>query len=106
MAEAFADHFTEHYNDFANERPILKELLRLGKIVGVVKWIKDNDIPFDLSFVENYTPEYFDTDEYTPAITVETSWQEGDTIHNLSVTGGVAYTQPNEYLDDSEGGGA
>ena len=106
VAEAFADHFTAHYNEFAAERPILKELERLGKIVGVVKWIKDNEIPFDLSFVENYIPEYFNTDEYTPAITVETSWTEGDSIYTLDMTGGVAYTQPNEYLDDSQSGGA
>ena len=60
VAEAFASHFTQHYDEFADERPILGELKRQGKITAVVKWIRDNNIPFDLSYFDNYTPAYDD----------------------------------------------
>ena len=95
-AEAFAAHFTQHYDEFAEEWPILKDLKRLGKVVAVIKWIKDNNIPIDLSFIENYDIEYFSTPDNTPAITVE--GQHG-TCH-ITITGGVSYRPPNEYLAD------
>lgn len=92
VSEAFASHFTQYYDDFAAERPILNELKRLGKITAVVKWIKDNNIPFDLSFFDNYTPEYDNrTPNYTPSTTVNQTWLESGIINSLTVTGGVHY---------------
>ena len=55
-AEKFASHFTEHYDDFSREYPILTELKRLGKITAIVKWIHEKNLPFDLSFFQNYAP--------------------------------------------------
>lgn len=107
-AEAFATHFTNNYDSFANEKPILKELKTLGKITSVVKWIKDNDIPFDLSYFENYTPTQLTpcylhpvpsilcTPEYTPQTTSHTGafyaypWR---TVYwDYTMTGGVTYS--------------
>ncbi len=95
-AEAFAAHFTQHYAEFAQEYPILKDLERLGKIVAVVKWIKDNDIPLDASFLDNYSIEVFATPDQTPSIIVE-----GDNgTCFITLEGGVTYRPPNEYLAD------
>ena len=53
-AEKFASHFTQNYDSYANEFPILQDLKRLGKITGVVKWVKEQGLPFDLSFFKSY----------------------------------------------------
>ncbi|MBI3601502.1 MAG: choice-of-anchor D domain-containing protein [Candidatus Omnitrophica bacterium] len=90
-AEAFASHLTQNYDAFANESPVLKDLKRLGEITAIVKWIKDNNIPFDLSFFSNYTPAFVSTPSYTPQTTVSTSWTSGNTIYTLTITGGVVY---------------
>ncbi len=95
-AEAFAAHLTEHYDEFAEEWPVLKDLKRLGKVVAIIKWIKDNGIPVDLSFIENYDIEYFSTPDNTPAITVE---GDNGTCH-ITIEGGVSFHPPNEYLAD------
>ena len=48
-AQDFAAHFSANYLQFAREQPILFELLELAKITGVVRWLKDNNIPIDLT---------------------------------------------------------
>jgi len=98
-SEAFAAHFTEHYDDFAQEYPILRELKRLGKIVAVVKWIRDNNIPMDVSFLDNYLVAFYGTPAHTPETTVEGS---SGTCH-ITMTGGVTYRPPNEYMADDPG---
>lgn len=95
-AEAFAAHFTQHYNEFAAEYPILKELEQLAKIVAVVKWIRDNDIPLDLSFLDNHMVDLLDTPELTPETTVSGS----SANCTVTITGGVSFEPPNEYLPD------
>jgi len=91
-AEAFATEVTNDYNLYANEFPILQQLTRLGKITAVVKWIKDNNIPFDLSFFSNYVPAAGSTPQYTPQTTVLTAWELSSRIFELTITGGVIYT--------------
>ena len=89
--EAYAAHFTDNYDAFAEERPIFKELKRLAKITAVVKWIKDNNIPFDLSFFENFTPQFYATSQTTPVAHNSISWTEGNILYNPSLYGGVTY---------------
>lgn len=97
-AEAFAAQVTKYYDDYASESPnhILQQLTRLGKITAVVKWIKKNDIPFDLSFFSNYVPAAGTTPQYTPQTSVTTSWTSGSNVYTLIITGGVIYK-----LDDT-----
>jgi hypothetical protein len=90
-AAAFAAHFTQNYDAFAQEWPILKDLKSLGKVVAVMKWIKDNQIPIDLSFIEGYDVESFSTPVSTPATTVVGS--VGNCI--ITIQGGVTYRKPN-----------
>jgi hypothetical protein len=98
-SEDFAAHFTEHYDDFAAEYSELEELEQLGKMVAVVKWIRDNDIPLDVSFLDNYVVNAYGTPDYTPETTV--SGSSGSCT--IVITGGVTYRPPNEYLADDPG---
>ena len=86
VAEDFANHFTNHFDEFAIDYPILGELKRLGKITGIVKWIKDNSIPLDLTLFKNYTPK-FGTYYETP--TTYTGYLKGVVCY---VIGGVSYS--------------
>lgn len=101
VSEAFASHFTQYYDDFAAERPILNELKRLGKITALVKWIRDNNIPFDLSYFDNYTPAFDSrTPDYTPITTVVENFP-GDLT--LTATGGVQYRLDASNFTSSQG---
>lgn len=85
-AEDFAGHITNHYEKYADEFPILNELKRLGQITGIVKWIKDNHVPFDLSFFKQYQPKYVATPTQTKLTVV--SWGNA---RQHCVFGGVSY---------------
>jgi len=100
QSEAFAQNLTQYYDAYANEWPILKDLKRLGQVVSVIKWIKDNDIPIDFSFIGSYQVPAYSTPTNTPATQAFTQWQDGNIIRTLTITGGVTYTKPNEYLTD------
>jgi len=56
QAQAFADHVTGYYNAYAQIPGFeaMEKLKRLGKIVSIVRWLRDNNIPVDLSFMEDY----------------------------------------------------
>jgi len=96
-AEKFADHFTEHYGHFAKYYPILNELKRLGKITAVVKWMKENNIPLDLSLFKKYKPAYYETPKKTPAMCITRKDKKNDVITSVvGVVGGVIY-----HLDES-----
>jgi len=87
-AEDFATHLTAHFDQFAQQYPILEELKRLGKITSIVKWVKDNNIPLDLSLFRAYTPKSVATPFTTPAIAVS-YLRPGLHVHPL--VGGVVY---------------
>ncbi len=98
-AEKFATHFTQHYEDFSYQYPVLDELKRLGKITAVVKWIKDHDLPFDLAFFKDYTPHFMNTPSFTNEITT------GDIIHGkvIILNGGVVYHLDNKNFFTTTG---
>ncbi len=106
VAAAFADHFTQNYEAFAAEWPILKKLEQLGKVVAITKWIKDNNIPIDLSFLANFPIQAFTTNTATPAVTVQGSSQNGSIICTITLQGGVTYLTPNQYLTADPAAGA
>ncbi|VHO02131.1 RHS repeat-associated core domain-containing protein [Candidatus Rhabdochlamydia sp. T3358] len=87
-SEKFAAHFTQNYESYAHEFPILQDLKRLGKITGIVKWIKEQGLPFDLSFFKNYIPQFVSTPTDTPKI--------HDISGGIIIRGGVIY-----HLDDT-----
>jgi hypothetical protein len=54
--EQFAEHFTTNYDSFANEYPIFQEIKRMAQITGIAKWLKENNIPIDLSYFSSLAP--------------------------------------------------
>jgi RHS repeat-associated protein len=106
VAAAFADHFTRNYEAFAAEWPILKKLEQLGKVVAIVKWIKENHIPIDLSFLAKFPIQFFSTTTATPAVTVQGTTSAGGTLCTISLQGGVSYVTPNTYSQADPAAGA
>ncbi len=74
VCQEFADHFTAHYDEFARELPILEKLKNLGKITAIVKWIRENKIPFDTSFFIKYQPKKVETPDYVSPIENSCQW--------------------------------
>ncbi len=87
-AEKFASHFTQNYDRYSHEFPILHDLKKLGKITAVVKWIKEQGLPFDLSFFKSYSPKFVTTPTHTP--------QVGGVEGRIIISGGVIY-----HFDDN-----
>ncbi|HEX3554612.1 MAG TPA: RHS repeat-associated core domain-containing protein [Thermoanaerobaculia bacterium] len=106
VAAAFADHFTQNYEAFAAEWPILKKLEQLGKVVAIIKWIKDNHIPIDLSFLGNFPIQFFSTNTTTPAVSVQGTTSSGGVLCTITLQGGVTYLTPNTYSPADPAAGA
>lgn len=51
LASNFANFFTEHYDDFAQEAPEFERVRQLAIVVGLAKWMKDQNIPVDMNWV-------------------------------------------------------
>jgi RHS repeat-associated protein/uncharacterized repeat protein (TIGR01451 family) len=103
----FCRWFTENYDAIAAEqftydatggvRYIFKELKQLAAVVGIVKWIQDNDIPMDKSFLESYEPTPVVTPTHTPQTSVTGTQTSGRTTYTLTVQGGVNYCKDLEF---------
>jgi RHS repeat-associated protein len=93
-AEAFANHLTKNYAKYAKQYPVLKELERLGKITALVKWMKKNKIPLDLSLFKKYKPAHRKTPKNTPSIVASVTNEKQ--AFTMTIVGGVVY-----HLDES-----
>ncbi len=107
-SRAFVDHFNAHFDDFARQFPIFEKLKTLGKITAIVKWIRENNIPFDVSFLTDYQPSKIETAKYTPSFQSKNEWvtkkvekcviQGYRTVarvehhHAITLTGGIQYS--------------
>ncbi|MBM3197990.1 MAG: RHS repeat-associated core domain-containing protein, partial [Chlamydiae bacterium] len=76
--DQFAQFFTSHYEEISQEYPIFSEVKRLGAITGVVKWLKEDHVPFDPTFFSSYAP--------TPCVTPLSIPMEEYILHNSSNT--------------------
>lgn len=97
-AVAFANHFTQNYDFFAQEAPIYQDLKQLGKIVSVVKWMKDTQIVTDFNWAREYEPKRVTTPKSMPKITtpvVPAPWG------TYQIIGGADYYTPNTYSNDT-----
>jgi len=94
----FANHMTVNYDSFAQENIWWSKTKELSKIVGVVKWLKDNNIVTDYEWAKEYKPAYVQT------ATSEQPFWIGP-INNggaqWSFHGGVVYDTANTYTADN-----
>ncbi len=103
-AQDFATHHTQYYDAFAAEVPVYAKAKQLGKITGVIKWIKDNQIATDFEWVKSYQPTVIPTPREVPRITSATqSITVGNYRWDFWMTGGVEYSTPNSYVTDTQG---
>lgn len=102
-AQYFATWFTNNYDAIAEEQvtldaagqphKIYKELKQLAYIAGVVKWIDDNHIPVDLTFLQNYKAALYPEAPFvTPRTTVSKRINYGGGVSvTYTCTGGVTF---------------
>ena len=100
VTDQFTTFVSEHYEEFAAEKPALAELEQLARIVGVVKWLRDNDIPVDLSWVDDYEVAYVETPLTTPGVVAEISSPDGS--YTITSFGGVDLSTENTYAEDDD----
>jgi len=100
VTDQFTAFVTEHYEEFAAEKPELAELEQLARIVGVVKWLRDNHIPVDLSWVDDYEVAYVETPLTTPGVVAEMSSPDGS--YTITSFGGVDLSAENTYAEDDD----
>lgn len=99
-AQEFADDQTNNYDGYAQETPSYADAKQLGKVVSVIKWIKDNGIATDFQFARDYAPIQVSTPvsvpkRYTPWVQVSDG--------QIRIVGGVDYNTANTYNPDSGG---
>ncbi|GEM_PF-3542208 len=99
VTDRFTTFINDHYDEFAAQKPELAELKQLAKIVGVVKWLYDNNIAVDLSWMKDYQVKYVKTPTTTPGVVAKKTTDDG-TYSTISM-GGVDFPTPNTYTKDS-----
>ncbi|MCX6031850.1 MAG: hypothetical protein NT169_21430 [Chloroflexi bacterium] len=104
-ADAFAAHLTAHYDEYAAQFPILRQLKELGKLVSLAKWLRDQKIPLDLAWLNARGRAAVETPFTTPALTVTREISATPTtatgtltiIRTYSLYGGVKFQFENQY---------
>jgi RHS repeat-associated protein len=92
-AEAFAAHFTEHYDDFARRYPVYEELRQVTAAVALAKWVHAREIPLNHAFVNRFIGNPVATPVTTPSVRArhEQRATQGERIRTstIEVFGGV-----------------
>jgi RHS repeat-associated protein len=91
-AAAFARHFTENYEKFAQENPIYAELQQVAQAVALAKWMKQQNLPVDWNFVRIFAGQPYATPKTTPSAYAELSESFGTYIRKVTSFGGVKMT--------------
>jgi len=99
--EAFAQFFTEHYNEIAEQYPIYRELFEYAKLVSLCKYLKEKGIPMLWFLLAN---KDMVITEDSPG-TVDALAKKSDYFEYIQIEGGVdlAFKQSaNNYIIDQE----
>jgi hypothetical protein len=104
-SEQFAQHFTDHYDDFSKESRVYAELKRLAQVAAVAKWMKKARIPVDLRWVNTVSSEPFQTPQTTSSVNniQSRSWKTANGTHMEShrVFGGTELAVPLVFRPNS-----
>jgi len=87
--DEFVANWNEHYNEVAREKRELAELTQLAKIVGVVRWMHDNNVPVDLAWIGRHELAA----DSTPVATRAVQRWSG----NVGIYGGVEFAKNLHY---------
>lgn len=112
IATEFANLFTKLYDEIAKESPEFERVRQLAKAVAIAKWIKQENIPIDTNWVNEYANKRVDTTGRITALstqwekTTQTPFQKGNQtgiqtiIRSLHLFGGVDLTVKPKYSSD------
>ena len=93
LAERFAGHFTEHYEDFSAEQPAFARLKQLACAVALANWLREVGVPLDLSWAREYANAAFNTPERVSALSRSRMSEK-----RQSIPGGVRIERHTVYL--------
>lgn len=93
----FARHFEKNYHQFANEKPIYKELIRIAKFVAVARWLNDRGRLYNLA-LSDYQIKSINTPSKTSTIQgLVKEERSGMWIKRYVLIGGVILNTRNTY---------
>jgi RHS repeat-associated protein len=100
-SQEFAQHFTDNYDAFAQERPILQDAKQLGQMAAVVKWIADTGIVTDFYWARDYAPAKVITQKSYKKLPPHTyTYPDGS---GFILEGGADLFTANTYVADTAG---
>ncbi|MCK4428297.1 MAG: hypothetical protein KAW16_07435 [candidate division Zixibacteria bacterium] len=113
-AMAFAELFTQLYDEIAKESPEFARVKELAKVVALAKWMKRENIPVDLDWVWEYAIQKRDTLVTVSMPALSLRWERRGTelyheasllwtdspMDELRVFGGVDLTDKSEFIPD------
>ncbi len=94
--EKFAQFFTERYSEIAVKYPVYQELFEYAKIVSLVKYLKDNDVPLYWFLMAN---KDLVMTEDSPS-TVDAFAKASDYFEGIHIEGGVELKSKGIYIYD------
>ena len=100
--DAFVHHFNTHFAEFAAEKSELGQLYQLAKLLSIARWLRDNDMHVDLSWLSSYPVDNVETPTTTPGqiVSKTKTEQQGDliTTHVVTLYGGVDFQFANKPI--------
>lgn len=103
-ATEFANHQTQHFDEFAQESPSYASIKQLGKIAAVVKWIKDSGVATDFQWASDYAPKIVSTPKSISKFPARVySYTVGNTTYSGTISGGADLITANTYSSDTTG---
>lgn len=107
VASGFAANLSDNYEAYAgiSGYEALAKLKQLAKIVAILRWVRDSDIPMDLSYIANYQPTQVDVPKYVDMLQlcaddnydidpVKSGSYVAESCSN-AIVGGVSYNEEN-----------
>lgn len=88
--QQFATHFTTNYESFSEEFPVFQEIKRLAQITGVVKWLKENSVPIDLTYFISYKCIPYTTPSFIDKKSISYGWMQKGKWYSSGISGGVS----------------
>jgi len=100
--QLFADHFNEHFDEFAAEWPEFAEMRQIMQFAALLRWVKENDIPFDREWMSQVVLSEIQTPTSCPKVTVEFKLKNGSTTWTTTAWGGVSVVPDVEYVPQED----
>ena len=111
VAAGFSENLSQNYEAYSvmPGGEALARLKQLAKIVAILRWVRDSDIPMDLSYLANYKTTAVDVPKYVDMVqlcadesyAIDTTKSGAYVAQSCShaIVGGVSYAEENTKTD-------